>query len=653
MKKFMFFLIVILSAASYNAFADPAKGKTENKKTPGSYFLDPIVVTATKTKSELLDLPQPISVITDEDITQLQATDMAEILDQIPGVDFANADAHNPYLSEPGVRGLDRGRVVINVDGVNLTIDSNKGMELSPLDVDPYLLQQVEVQKGASSVLYGSGGLGGVIAIKTKTVHDLLEPRQKAGFFTRSQFSNLYDALKHTAAIYGASTTNKFDWMITGTLVDEYRDLDTTDYDGRKIIAKLGMNSDSRQRLQFMLSDSKREFTNKVVHLDEADEFQAQLHYRINRSKNMNINSSLSYVKTERKSSMVYSGIQDSEHERFQFDIQNTHYMGGNNITQELTYGLNNYRMEQKGTVDGEADNFVTPDGSRTENALFIQDRIDWKFLTIIGALRYNHYKMDAGSGDMTKQELLPNTGCTIRATKWAWFHLNYSHDFRAPSIHDMFTTASSAYPPWFEGAGYEILPNIDLKPESSKNKEIGLTLHSKNLDTKADWRFRVNYFDQDITDMITMSELGKNPENNYDQYSSVNIESVDRNGAELEASYQYKTMRLAAGLDYLKEKDNQTGVVKRNRNVKLNVSYCFPEQKIIVSWYGNAGDNYDEYPGYFVHNVRFSIQDIFSMKGLTLSLGIDNVLDSDYICNHFGVEGRQRFYRAAIAYKF
>ncbi len=106
---------------------------------------------------------------------------------------------------------------------------------------------------------------------------------------------------------------------------------------------------------------------------------------------------------------------------------------------------------------------------------------------------RHNYYKMDADSGDMTEKELLPNVGCTIRVTKWASFHLNYSHDFRVPSIHDMLTTASGKYPPFLGGGGYEIIPNMGLKPESSKNREIGVTLHSKNLDTKGNWWLRVN----------------------------------------------------------------------------------------------------------------------------------------------------------------
>ncbi len=512
MKKF-FFLIVILLSLPCTAFADSVTDETENKKTSDKYFLAPIVVTATKTEARLLDLPQSISVLTNENIKQLQATSMAEILEQIPGVDFANIDGYNPYLSEPRVRSLDRGRVVINVDGVNLTSDSNKGMALSPLDIDPCLLQQVEVQKGSSSVLYGSGGLGGVIAIKTKSAFDLLTPNQKTGFFVRSQFSNLYDGLKHTAALYGTSTNKRFDWMLTGTLADEYRNLDTADYDGRKIIAKLGMNPDPEQRIQLLLSHSKREFTNHAVRPDKADELQAQLHYEISRSNHLNLNSNLNYTKTERNASMTYGKQQDSEYERLQLDIQNTHSITSGNIEQELTYGFNNYQMEQKGTVDGHAENFVTPDGTRTEHALFIQDRIDWHILTIIGALRYNYYKMDADSGDMTEKELLPNVGCTIRATKWASFHLNYSHDFRAPSIHDMFTTASGQYPPFLGGGGYEIIPNMDLKPESSKNREIGITLHSKNLNTIGNWRLRINYFDQDITDMITVLPKGKNPE--------------------------------------------------------------------------------------------------------------------------------------------
>lgn len=644
MKKNSVPLLISLLIACPFAFANPLEDDTK----PTTFTLDPIVVTATKTEAELLDLPQSISVMTEEEIEQLQATTLSEVLEQIPGV---YTDSDNPYLSQPSIRGLDRGRVVINIDGINLTADNNKGMALSPLDIDPYLLKQVEVQKGASSTLYGSGGLGGVIAIKTKSASDLLEAGQTTGAFVRSQYSDQYNGLKNTVAAYGTTEDQGFDWLVTDTMFDNYRSSETStrDYESHKVNAKLGLNLDADQRLQLMLSDSNRKYVSEsVVNPDKADEQQVQLSYKLKRGKHVNLNATLSHTNTERKSSMVTAGQQDSKIERLQFDIQNSHYLTSGNAAHELTYGLNNYRVDQKGTIDGVADNFVTPDGTRTENALFIQDRIDWHIFTMIGALRYNHYEMDADSGDMTEDKLLPSLGITARANHWLSFHLNYSHDFRAPSIDDMFTT----YYDYF-GLPMDLIPNPDLKPESSKSKEIGLTLHSKNLNSTADWRVRLNYFKQDITDMITLSQIEDNPDTGNWQFTSINVDSVDRNGVELEGSFQYQNLTLGMGIDYIKEEDNSSGSTSHDRNLKVNASYLFPSQNLRVRWYGKAGDNQGDYAGYFVHNLRLNMQDAFSISGLSLSLGVDNVFDTDYYYNQHGAEGQERFYRAAVAYKF
>lgn len=618
--------------------------------------LDTVIVTATKTEATVTDVPQAVSVLDYQDLEQINPGTVTEALDWMPGVRVGSS---NPYLAQPSIRGLSRGRVVISVDGVNQTVDSNKGMELSPFNIDPYLIRQIEVQKGSSSVLYGSGGMGGVIAIETKNVEDLLEDGNSIGGFIRPQYDNLNKRFQTSLGVYGTDKQYRFDWMLTGTAMksDSSEDGVTLKNNSRKLNAKLGWNIDDAQRLGLQLGTGKRKYVSEVVvDPDIARDNLVKLSYDVERGDYIDLKSSLSYNQVEREASMVnaLAGKQDTKVKRWQFDIQNTQRFGSG-ISHELTYGLNSYRISQSGTVNGMADSFIAPAGTRTEIGIFAQDRIDWSNLTVIGALRYNYYKMDSDDNpDVTENTLLPSIGATYHATDWLALHANYSHDFRAPSIDDLYTTAYGLYP------GMDIIANPDLKPESSRNKEVGFTLHHDGLfGDKDSASLRLSYFDQDITDMITLDNLGLNTTSGNIEFGSINKASVDRRGVELEARYRNENLSLSLATDYLREEDNDDGSVSRPaRTLKLRTSYTFPDNGITLSWLAKAASKHEKsdgsgyYRGYMVHDLRFDWENAFGLKELDINAGVDNVFDREYH-NYFGAEGAERHFRIGFLAHF
>lgn len=641
------YLAIAIALFARGAFADSVP-PSEEKDVDTT-----MVITATKTEAQLIDLPQSLSVVTADQINLYQPLTVTEILERLPGVGI---NSSNPFYSQPVIRGLTGGRVVINIDGINKTSDSNKGMALSSLDIDPYLLKQVEVQKGASSVLYGSGGMGGVIALRTKNALDLLEEGQQTGGFVRTQYSDLYDGIQHHISAYGATENRKFDWLVSANYFEEDRSTPSndSDFDSRKVTAKLGLNLEEKQRLQLLLTDIDKEYKSEsVVNPDKAKDQHAQLRYDVNSGSHLNLQAALSYAETERNASMLFGGQQDSTQTRIQFDTQNSHYFETGTADHELTYGYNGYRIEQEGTLNGSADNYVTPDGTRSEHAIFIQNRVDISPVILVGALRYNHYKMDSDNGvSTTEKELLPSIGATLHANDWLSLHANYSHDFRAPSIDDLFT---ELYNPHFQ---IDIVANPDLKPESSRNREVGVTFHSRNLATTADWRVKASYFDQDITDMITLGLVGFNPNSGRLEYGSVNKASVDRRGFELEASLNFNNLSFSLGTDYIKETDNQTQSESREpRTLTMSAGYHFTKPNIYLSWHGDASESHqsasgnNKLPGYLVHDLRLSMKDAFSVRGLELGLGADNLFDTEHF-TYYGANGAERNFRFNIAYK-
>ncbi len=633
--------IIVSSAIASQAFADT---------TDTSHF-SPVIVKATKTDKELSEIPQSVAVATEKTIKNQQATDISEVLDRLPGV-----SADGGLYGGVSVRGGSRGQVIVNVDGVNETLDSNKGMSINPLSIDPLLVEQVEVIKGGGSALYGSGGIGGVIAVRTKGVDDLLKDGENIGGFVRSRLDSGDDAFHNGFGVYGRTDDHKYDFLITADGFDselnEHEPAKKTDDYVRNFASKFGMNIDENQRLQLNLKHSYSKFASDVVDPDRVQRDTAQVTHEIQLGDNVNLKSSVSYTSLKRDASMTnpMAGHQESSVNRLQFDTQNTHYLELGPTSHEITYGLSALNTKQRGTVDGKRDNFANANGERKEYGGFIQDTIDWEMFTLTGALRYVDYNMKGdGSSAVDTQKVLPSIGATIRATDWLNLYANYSHDFRAPSIDEMYTEIH--YPMM----NMAVVPNPDLKPESSVNKEFGFGLHKDGLVVENDRAFmRATYFTQDVKDMIEASRTPTmNPATGLVEYTMINVAEANRSGAEVELGYSVNNFTFATGTDYLKVKDKKSKKTKRHaKNFDASASYHFNKQNVDVTWLTSAATSSkisgQKTPGYMVHGLRTSID----VNGLELSAGVRNIFDKEYV-NEYGGKGRERTYMIGAAYKF
>lgn len=140
---------------------------------------DVIVVTATglseafsstKTDTPLIETPQSISLITREEMDIRGVHTVAEALSYSAGIQ-AEASGIDSRVDEVSVRGFGAGGFSSNnnfVDGLRLPT----GGQWTRPAFDPFGLQQVEVLKGPSSVLYGQVAPGGIVNLVSKRPTD-------------------------------------------------------------------------------------------------------------------------------------------------------------------------------------------------------------------------------------------------------------------------------------------------------------------------------------------------------------------------------------------------------------------------------------------------------------------------------------------------
>lgn len=129
-----------------------------------SIDLDQVVVTGTRTPKLLAQSPVLTQVITSEDIRKADAANLADLLQTVvPGVEFSFSQNQVPHMNFAGFGGQS---VLVLVDGERLAGENMDDTDFARLTMDG--VERVEIVKGASSALYGSGATGAVINIITK-----------------------------------------------------------------------------------------------------------------------------------------------------------------------------------------------------------------------------------------------------------------------------------------------------------------------------------------------------------------------------------------------------------------------------------------------------------------------------------------------------
>ncbi|MEZ4765443.1 MAG: TonB-dependent receptor [Calditrichia bacterium] len=129
---------------------------------------EPVVVTAGKYEQKIQDIPASISTVNQQELQARNITTIDQALAYVSGVNL-----NGGQLSIRGSTGYSRGagsRVLMLIDGVPLLTADTRDIVFSV--VPTYLLDHVEVLKGAGSAVYGSSAIGGVINVITRDIDD-------------------------------------------------------------------------------------------------------------------------------------------------------------------------------------------------------------------------------------------------------------------------------------------------------------------------------------------------------------------------------------------------------------------------------------------------------------------------------------------------
>ena len=162
-KSFYLFLLISLSLlVSWFACAD-AECRSEELVRLGE-----ISVTATRAEKDPFKTPNAITVLNLKQLEQSNADIASNMLRDVVGV---SAQQTTVGQGSPLLRGLTGYQTLIQVDWIRLNNSTfRSGPNQYTATVAPEMLERAEVLLGSSSMLYGSGAMGGVTSFFTKEV---------------------------------------------------------------------------------------------------------------------------------------------------------------------------------------------------------------------------------------------------------------------------------------------------------------------------------------------------------------------------------------------------------------------------------------------------------------------------------------------------
>ena len=529
-----------------------------------SVELDSINVIATRDPSRFAYTPEKQSK---DSLLSKQATSVAAALEDIPNVDIRGGS--RSIAQKPNIRGLSDNRVVQVIDGVRQNFDlAHRGSYFLPMS----LIQEIEVIKGPSSSLWGSGALGGVVAMRTPNALDLLKNNDKFGVKIRQGYQTANNLSERDASVFAAN--DKFDVLISGFYnnADNLRTgkgnkLNNTAYKQFGGLAKFGWQINDANRVELSHretrfkqtapgnNEAKNELTNEQL-TKQIEEFHGPSNSFPPTTKSPSERSAFySKVKT-RFGSVSYLSDQQIPDQSTVFNYYltpdnpylNTHIALYNNKTIEkeqrkvsgvkdqtklTTRGINLRNSSELSHisfvygVDYMRDKIRTERGMNDKDAQFRAEPYNansnttgvyliahiplfGEKLLLSPSVRYDHYDTSSKTVKYKDNHLSPATKLTWKVTNWLDFSAKYNEAFRAPSMQERFVSGSH-----FGGSiqGLDIIDrfvaNPNLRPETAKNKEITANLHFDSLFKQGDkFKIEATYFRNDVKDLINLKRL-------------------------------------------------------------------------------------------------------------------------------------------------
>lgn len=569
-----------------------------------------ITVTGTRNEEKVLDYPGSVNVFTRRDLIENPITNIRQLFNEIPGVTTFEGTRQGvrgmPGVNNINIRGMEGDRNLFVIDGIRLPDRYEYGgyYEIGRTQyVDFNFLSSIEVLKGANSALWGPDALGGVVSYRSLIPSDILDVGED---FAVELSSNLSSNSRTNSVIKPESNTNiivanQLSPSLSTVLSYTYEKSGATitraepgyqneaDNYGNNYYANIqyDFNDDSRINLAFEdinrssnVKDSAKNLPDNYSKLDSyTDTTRTRVSLEYNYDNPVELNTFISDAniiaywqetrvdddytretlptrsrgrvtpgKSEyRDHNLTTDGYGVNAKFNSNFDLFNTNHL--------LTWGIDYSYLDASRTrtiqnlVDGlSSQEKETPNSTVTRFGVYLEDSFSVGDFDLVGALRFDNYKLDATNddiyiessngrtdfaGDYDHSSVTPKVSLTYNINDDSIIYATYSRGFRPGAWYEINTSYDNLYCPIVSICGVTTESNPDLEPETSNNYEIGFKADGQDYDiTLAGYYNTYNDFIESLVD------INKRDSRGYAISKTINIGKASIAGVELAARY-------------------------------------------------------------------------------------------------------------------
>ncbi len=435
-----------------------------------SIDLEQVVITGTRSERLLKNVPVQTQLISAKAIERMQMSNFRDLLEyEMPGVEFTN----NGGFSNINMMGFGGKYVLFLVDGERMAGETFDNIDYNRVDLDN--IRQIEIVKGASSSLYGSNAVGGVINIISKKPESPFESglslrtgsnneqnyRYRVGTRQKWGYASLSASIKSMNPYLLDDTEPVIQWFDNGkklenplssTYIAGYRDYSITPSVGTTVSEKFEV--EAKGGFYFKERNPGGLDGRKVT--DDYYSYSGGLKGNYKFSERTNLLVSVNFDRYDKFKNYKLLNEKEKNYENSQYRLSTIY-----NMEWEAGHSL----------VTGAemfSDKLVTymfiSDGTNTARsagtfALYAQQELKMsERITFVGGLRYDYHSRFKG-------HLTPRLSAMYRPASNTTIRGGYSGGFRSPTLKELHTD-------WFhpDGGGFQIIGNKNMEPEKSNN---------------------------------------------------------------------------------------------------------------------------------------------------------------------------------------
>ena len=582
------YLSLLLLCLCFNALAQQEQDSIATKQ------LKEVIVSSTRIDLPLSENARSIQVITKENIRQAGVTTVADLLQQVAGVDIRRRGIAG-MQADLFIRGGSFDQTLLLIDGIKLD-DAQTGHHTLNLALPLEVIERIEIIKGPAARIFGQNAFTGAINIVTKSSLDTTGVvNLQAGSYNQVNVESTVGTSKENFSLLAHYSHKK---------ADGYRY--NTDFENQNVFLK-GQFNKQKSPIDFIASFSERKFgANGFYALpsyaDQYEETQGSLiafSSRINKG-NWLLKPRLYWRRGQdeyifvRSNPAIYRNLHITHKVGFAFDASNTNKLGQTGL------GIDFANVSIASNNLGDRSRFMTTVFAE-HRFLLSNDQLD-----ITPGVAVTNYT-DFGT------QLFPGVDISYALSEALRLYGNVGYTYRIPTFTDLYYSDSTT------------LGNEDLKPEEALTEELGLRLIINNFQFSAAAFLRQA---ENLIDYIRPTEEGR--------FEATNVREVNTHGVELEAKTQFKIgnqpQQLQAGYVYLKD-DVKSIAVNTSRYTINSLRHHFTfnyRTNVTKDLSGSIAFKHAQRP----MQDSYQVLDLFvqwQINNLRLSFSANNILNEVY----------------------